>query len=124
MSIGNKIRKVRKKRGISQGDLAEMIKVTPAHLSRIEHGKYQPSVEVLRKLSVALQVSADYLLSEEEEGEIKDISIQDESLADRIRLLNLLEGKDKEAIFHIIDSILTKKKILKLLTEGELAKAK
>ena len=73
---------------------------------------------------MALQVSADYLLSEEEEGEIKDISIQDESLADRIRLLNLLEGKDKEAIFHIIDSILTKKKILKLLTEGELARAK
>ena len=74
------------------------------------------TVEVLKKIAKTLQVGVEYLINDED-GEPKEICIQDQSFANRIRLLDSLDGKDKEAIVHIIDSIVTKKKILHLLTE-------
>ena len=65
-----------------------------------------------------LEVSADYLLSDTDD-EAEEIKIQDQTLADRIKLLNSLDGKDKETIIHVIDAILTKKKMLSLLTSKE-----
>ena len=118
MTLSDKIKKVRKKRGLSQGGLAEKIGINAAHLSRLENGRYQPSVEVLKKLADALHVSTDYLLSNTDD-EVKEIKIKDQSLADRIKLLDSLDGKDKDSIIHIIDSILTKKRMLNLLTEKE-----
>ena len=64
-----------------------------------------------------LEVSTDYLLSESDEYP-REIKIEDEALAERINMLNTLEGKDKETIIHVIDSILTKKKMLSLLQGG------
>jgi transcriptional regulator with XRE-family HTH domain len=118
MGFAEKLTKIRKQKGLSQGELAKTIGVTAAHLSRLENNRYQPSVDVLKKLADTLQVSTDYLLNDVDD-EPKEIRIQDQSFANKIRLLDSLEGKDKEAIEHIIDSIVTKKKILHLLTENE-----
>lgn len=94
-----------------------MVGINAAHLSRLETGKYQPSIEVLKKQADALHVSTDYLLSntDGEEGEIK---IQDQAFVDKIRLLDSLEDKEKETVINVIDAMLTKKKIFNLLTEN------
>ena len=120
MSLGDKIKQLRKKRGLSQTELAEKIGIASAHLSRLETGKFQPSIDVLKKLSETLQVSADYLLSAQELPSL-ELKLEDQSLAERIRLLNSLDGKDKETIIHLIDAILTKKKMLNLLMEANSA---
>lgn len=116
MKISDKIKKIRKNRGLSQNQLAEIIGINTAHLSRLENDRYQPSVEVLKKLADALQVSADYLLSGTDD-EAEEIKIQDQSFADKIRLLDSLDGKEKETVINVIDAMLTKKKMLSLLTE-------
>ena len=51
----------REHRGLSAAALAEMIGVTPAHISKIETGKGEPSLAILRKLSAALNVDLDSL---------------------------------------------------------------
>jgi transcriptional regulator with XRE-family HTH domain len=40
---------MRKKKGLSQSELDEKVGINTAHLSRLENGRYQPSVEVLKK---------------------------------------------------------------------------
>ncbi len=118
MKVAEKIKKARKRKKLSQGELSKIIGITAAHVSRLETARYQPSIEVFKKISDALEVSADYLLSDSDEDP-KEVRIENEALAERIRLLNTLDGKDREVILYMIDSILTKKKMLSLLQGNE-----
>ncbi len=116
MELAERIKDLRKKNGLSQGELAQKIGVSSAHLSRLENGRYLPSVEVLKNLADTLNVSTDSLIYGKEEN-LGEIKIQDVSLAERIRLLNHLDKKDRDIVVYIIDSFLAKKKILHLLTQ-------
>ena len=55
-----RIERARKK--ISQEKLAEMANITPEYLSRIEAGKFSPSLVVIANLAKALSVSVDILI--------------------------------------------------------------
>jgi len=45
------------------------------------------------------------------------VKIQDQSFVDKIRLLDSLDDKEKETVINVIDAMLTKKKMLNLLTK-------
>lgn len=79
--IGNRITELRKRLGWTQEELAEKANLTPQFVSYAESGKRAMRPENLLKLSKALNVSADYLLT----GEIidKDLLI----LSDKIKQL-------------------------------------
>lgn len=79
--IGNRITELRKRLGWTQEELAEIADLTPQFVSYAESGKRAMRPENLLKLSKALNVSADYLLT----GEIidKDLLI----LSDKIKQL-------------------------------------
>ena len=66
-SLGENIRQVRKKRKMSQQELARKIEVTSGFLSQIENGKNAPSLVTLKKLAGSLGVSVGYLMGEEEQ---------------------------------------------------------
>ena len=57
------IRLWREYRGLTQGGLAEKVKVSVAHISQIESGKRDCSVKLLRALSRTLEVDIELLLS-------------------------------------------------------------
>jgi transcriptional regulator with XRE-family HTH domain len=59
--FGANIKYYRKKRGLSQEQLAEMSDITPKHLSAIETGAAFVSAGLLEKLSRGLKVSASVL---------------------------------------------------------------
>lgn len=54
--LGEKIRKLRKEKGITQEKLAEAIKISRTHMGHIEQGRKTPSLKVLEKLSRALKI--------------------------------------------------------------------
>lgn len=56
MNIGNGIKNIRKIRGISQGELAEIVKISPSSLSQIENGVKRPTAKNLKKICDALRV--------------------------------------------------------------------
>ena len=60
--IGFQIRKYRKKRGISQEQLAEKVGVGTTHISHIETGNTIPSTSLLLDIINVLELSADELL--------------------------------------------------------------
>jgi len=59
-SVGQRIRRLRLERGLSQREL-QSPGVSYAYISRIEAGARTPSVRALRKIAPKLGVSADYL---------------------------------------------------------------
>ena len=61
-AIGQRIRKIRKARGISQEQLAEQIGISTTHMSHIETGNTKLSLPVFVDLSTTLEVRSDELL--------------------------------------------------------------
>lgn len=62
MSVGSNIIEIRKKRGMTSRGLASAVGVTPATMSRYEHGKISSiPAEMIRKISDALDVKPEQL---------------------------------------------------------------
>lgn len=61
--LGSRIRQARKSRGVTQEKLGELCSLSSAHIGHIERGSRIPSIDTLYKISVALSVSIDELLS-------------------------------------------------------------
>lgn len=60
--IGNRIRIVRKRKGITQAQLAELTDRSPVYISYLENGAKTPSLETLIDIINALEASADDIL--------------------------------------------------------------
>lgn len=61
-AIGQKIRKIRKARGLSQENLAEMVGISTTHMSHIETGNTKMSLPTFMGIACALEVRTDELL--------------------------------------------------------------
>ena len=57
LNIGEKIYNLRKKKNLSQEDLAKLSGVSSSHIGYIENGEREPTISVLCKLAKALKVS-------------------------------------------------------------------
>jgi transcriptional regulator with XRE-family HTH domain len=72
-SIGNLIRKQRKKTRISQEELADKLGLSRTSIVNIEHGRQHPSVHLLVDLSRILNVNLSYFVNDDT---LKDFSNQ------------------------------------------------
>lgn len=61
-TLGEKVRRLRKRRGLSQDALAQIAGLSLRTVQRIESENRNPSGDSLRRLSRALEVSPDFLL--------------------------------------------------------------
>ena len=56
------MRKIRTRKGMSQGDICRALGVDRAYISTIESGKQNPTLATIEKIAQALGVSVDELL--------------------------------------------------------------
>lgn len=63
--IGEKLQTLRLQRGLTMTQLAEQLETSHAQISRIESGLRTPSSELLLKISLFFDVSADKLLRDD-----------------------------------------------------------
>jgi len=66
MLIGARLRMLRERRNLSQGDVYHRTGLMSCYLSRVENGYTVPSVETLEKLARALDIPLYYLFYEGE----------------------------------------------------------
>jgi len=64
MFIGKRIRQLRERKGLSQGDIEAVSGMLRAYISRVEHGHTIPSVDTLERFAVALDVPLYQLFCE------------------------------------------------------------
>lgn len=62
-SLGDAAREARQKAGLTQADVAERIGVATEVYGRLERGLLMPSVPTLRRICLALHMSADAMLA-------------------------------------------------------------
>ena len=80
MEIGNKIMELRKKKGMSQEDLAEEIGVARQTISKWELGETSPDLKQAKELSRIFKVSLDELV----DNDIKDILVEKTSNTEKL----------------------------------------
>jgi transcriptional regulator with XRE-family HTH domain len=62
--LGQRILQLRQRRGLYPRDLAAQAGCTPKHLNNVEAGRKNPSLELVNRLAIALQIDADALLAD------------------------------------------------------------
>lgn len=69
-AIGNKLLTIRKKRGMTQGEVAEAANLSDRTYADIERGSVNMRIETILKICKALQITPDTILTEEIPGYI------------------------------------------------------
>ena len=87
MDFADRLKELRKRKGISQGDLAELIEVHFTQVSRYERGETKPNAEAMTKLAKALDTSVDYLMN----GTADDV-VQDAGLEKELKIIGHMEN--------------------------------
>lgn len=99
VEFGERLRRLRKERNLTQKQLATKIGVKNSVISFYEVGDRMPSPEVLKKLACVLHTSCDYLLGVEKK-ETVDISELDEEEKQIVRALIASFIKRKKDIYY------------------------
>ena len=66
---GDKIRELRKERGLNQDQLAELASLNRVTIAKYESGRVEPGAQALSRIADALEVSTDVLLGRADEPE-------------------------------------------------------
>ncbi|UMQ53430.1 helix-turn-helix domain-containing protein [Leptospira interrogans] len=115
-ALAKNLKLFRKKKNWSQTELAKNAGTTLTHINRLETGKSNPSIEIVQKIAAALEVSIDDLVSESRNN-TQEIRFENQAFYEKIKLLDTFSEEERNAVNVVIDSILTKKKMLNLLKE-------
>ena len=86
IQFGERIRKLRRERRLTQEQLAAMLNVSVEHLRKIELGKRGISIDLLLDLAAELDVSVDFLISGNPRtmGSVRMLMAQIRELLDRV----------------------------------------
>lgn len=101
MQLGQKIVRLRKQKKLSQAEVAQAVGVSRDAISKYERGDIVPSVENAKKIAEVLDVSLDYLVSNEE----KQMAI-DNGMLQRIMEIQKLSDPERNVIVSVIDAFI------------------
>ena len=116
MKMSEKIKVLRKQRKWSQGDLADKLGVHITHISRIETGRYPPSLKLLKKIAELFEVTTDYLLYDSVDN-VGPLNLGDKTLYEKMKLIENLDDKDRTIILGVIDAFLVKRQMWSVLNK-------
>ena len=109
MSLAENIKVIREEKGFKQIEVASHIGVDKSAYSKIEKGLRALTVEELQKMAQLFNMSTDQILNYD--GKIpKEVTLEDKSTIEQMRLIQQLDEEDKQTIFRLIDKMLTNKK--------------
>ena len=116
MEFPNRLAQLRKERGMTQQQLADRAGTHVVQIRRYEGGVSQPAVDVLKRLAIALSVSADALLFDESErGPDDDLRLQFEALS-------AMSPEEKHVAKSVLEAMIVKHQVTGAIT-GTLARA-
>jgi transcriptional regulator with XRE-family HTH domain len=105
---------VRQQRGLTLMELADKAHVHFSHIQRIEAGKSQPTVEILKRLAEALDVSTDLLIFDRL-SDFAAARLADKELIDQFKQVELFNDQDKFAIKTLLSAMIIKHKLQSVL---------
>lgn len=107
---------VRRERGLTLQELADKAKVHISHIQRIEAGKSQPTVEILKRLAEALSVSTDLLIFDRA-TEVAARRLEDKELIDQFAAVDCFNAEDKLVVKKVLAAMIIKHKLESVLPQ-------
>lgn len=107
--IGKNIKRIREERGLTQQSIADLIAMHRSNYSRVETGDRDLSIDAIGKVAKYFNLTIDQLVNLE--GDIpQEITIEDKTLVEQVKLIQGLEPEEKNMVFKMVDTFLTQKK--------------
>ncbi|HTW97643.1 MAG TPA: helix-turn-helix transcriptional regulator [Acidimicrobiales bacterium] len=101
MDFAHRLVAIRKERNLTQQVLADRVGIHVSNVRRYEAGTSQPTLDVLRNLALALNISADSLLFEPDER-----GPEDPGLRLRLEALDQLDPEELAGVRALIEGAL------------------
>ena len=102
MNFPQRLAILRKEKKLTQQVLADKVGIHVIQIRRYEGGTTQPTLEVLKKLAIALSVSADMLVFD------KDERGPDDELALQFEAITKMNSEEKNIVKVVLDSLILK----------------
>ena len=100
MTFAERLVALRKQHGLTQQALADRAEIHVTLLRRYEAGKTQPNIDTLRRIALALTISADLLLFDEHErGPADELRAQFEATQQ-------LSDDEKQTVKRVLEGLL------------------
>lgn len=109
MNIGENIRKIREDKGFTQQQIADLVGMHRSNYSKVETAQRELSISALAKVAKFFEMSLDELVNFEGNAP-KEVTLEDRTTLEQVKLIGSLEPEDKNMVFRLIDTIVTKKK--------------
>ncbi len=100
MEFPNRLVALRKERGLTQKSLSERVGVHVTQIQRYENGSIQPTLDVIRRLAIALSVSADLLVFD------KDERGPDDQLRLEFEAINEFDPEEKAVVRKVLQGLI------------------
>lgn len=110
MTFGEHITTLRKRKGLSQGDLGKAVGTSGDIIGKYERNEVKPSIEVAAKIADALEVSLDYLVGK------TSVEVDSKTLK-RLQDIQKLNDQDKSTVLEMVDAFLRDRKTKKHYAE-------
>jgi transcriptional regulator with XRE-family HTH domain len=115
MDFAERLKDLRKRKSLSQAQLADLIEVHFTQVSRYERGETKPNAEAMTKLAKVLDTTVDYLMNGSNEEVVQEAGLEKELIA-RFREVQLLPWEEKKTVLSLLDAFIAKTKIQDWLT--------
>ena len=102
MEFPQRLATLRKAKGLTQQALADQISASVIQIHRYEAGASQPTLDVIRKLSIALGVSSDDLIFSDHEREPAD------DLKFQFEAISRFDSEDRRVAKAVLDGLILK----------------
>lgn len=106
--IGKIVKKYREERNLTQQQIADLIHMHRSNYSIVEAGERELSIEAIHKIAACFGITIDQLVNEEIIPQ--EINVEDKTLSEQLKLIQQLDEEERNIIFKMIDTFLTKKK--------------
>jgi len=116
MNIGERIKKLREARELSQKEVATAINMDQSQYSKIEKGRTDPTTTTLEKIAKAIGIDISELFADNDP--LADVNSIDKSVMEKLQLLEQLDEEEKKSVFKIIDGLVSKKKLKDTLSSA------
>lgn len=105
MEFPERLSALRKARGMTQQALADAVNLAVLQIRRYEGGTSQPTLDVIRRLAIALGVSADMLVFDEQERGPAD------ALRYQFETVSRMSVHEQEVVRELLDALIVKNQV-------------